>query len=101
MQFLGIVGTLSVIYLFYILARLSERLGSVERMPPIYRYYYLAIVFLAIAVVTQFFAAQATLSPANFSTDAILLLGHHLPLAIGATLGLIVSWRYWSWLVID
>ncbi|RME99925.1 MAG: hypothetical protein D6768_14025 [Chloroflexi bacterium] len=101
MQFLGAVGTLAVIYLFYILARLSERLGSVERMPPIYRYYYVAAIFLAMALVTQFFAAQATTSPSSFLTDTILLLGHHLPLAIGATIGLVVTWRYWSWLVLN
>lgn len=101
MQFLGAVGTLAVIYLFYILGRLSERLGSVERMPPIYRYYYVAVIFLVIALITQVLAAQVITSASYSPTDTILLLGHHLPLAIGATIGLVVTWRYWSWLVID
>jgi hypothetical protein len=101
--FLGTFGILSVILLLFILARLSERLGSVERMSPIYRYYYVAVFFLIIGYITHLLAARVILTPKNFSewltSPWFLLLAYHLPLAIGVTIGLIITWRYWSWLV--
>jgi hypothetical protein len=103
MSLLGTLGTLSLIYLFYILARLSERLGSVEKMPPIYRYYYVAIFFLSIGFLYHLLAARFHSVPESFphwfSSSWFLLLVHYLPLAVGVTIGLYVTWRYWSWLV--
>ncbi len=102
MDFLAAFGTLAVIYLLYILSRLSERLGSVEKMPPFYRYYYVAALLGLIGLITQVVEARA-LTPATvpewLTSAGFILLMHHLPLAIGATIGLIVSWRYWSWLI--
>ena len=101
---LGTFGTLSVIFLVYILARLSERLGSVQKMPSSYRYYYLALFFLAISYIIQVFMARVSFTPENFpnwlSSPWFLLLGHHLPLTIGVSIGLVITWRYWSWLTI-
>lgn len=102
---LGTVGTLSLIVLFYILAKLSEKFGSVIKMAPIYRYYYLAILFLAIGLVTQLFVVRATLTVQNsevwFAAPWFLFLAYHLPLAIGLTIGLVIAWRYWSWLITE
>lgn len=102
-SFLGSLGTLSVIILFYIFARLSERLGSVEKMEPLYRYYYVAIFFLAIGYITHLLLANISLTsgdfPAWLASPWLPLLGYYLPLAIGVTIGLVVTWRYWSWLV--
>ncbi len=103
MEYLAVLGTLAVIYLLYILARLSERLGSVEKMAPLYRYYYAGAGFITIALVTQIVTARAELSSGSapawlFSTWFTLVL-YHLPMAIGVTIGLLVSWRYWSWLI--
>jgi hypothetical protein len=104
-SFLGTLGALSVIFLFYIFARLSERLGSVERMAPLYRYYYVAIFFLAIGYFTQLLMGHVDSSPENFpawfSSPWLPLLGHHVPLTVGVTIGLVVTWRYWSWLVTE
>jgi hypothetical protein len=104
-SFLGTLGTLSVIFLFYIFARLSERLGSVEKMEPLYRYYYLAIFFLVIGYITQLLMLNISSAPENFpiwlSSPWVSLLAHYLPLAVGVTIGLIVTWRYWSWLVTE
>lgn len=102
---LGTVGTLSLIVLFYILAKLSERFGSVIKMAPLYRYYYLVILFLAIGCITQLFVARATLtiehSQVWFTTPWFLFLAYHLPLALGLTIGLVIAWRYWSWLITE
>lgn len=102
---LGTLGTLSLLLLIYILAKLSERFGSVIKMRPLYRYYYTALIFLAIGYLAHLAAAQAVLAPESMPTWVLapwfLLLAHHLPLTIGVTIGFIITWRYWSWLVTE
>jgi hypothetical protein len=102
---LGTFGALSIIALLYILAKLSERFGSVIKMPPIYRYYYLAIAFLVITYITNWLVVRATLIPENtpawLNAPWFLFLAYHLPRAIGVTIGLVLTWRYWSWLILE
>jgi hypothetical protein len=102
---LGSLGTLSLVVLFYILAKLSERFGSVIRMRPIYRYYYVGLILMLIGYATHLGAAQAISTPevvpAWLRAGWFLLIGHHLPLATGMTIGLMITWRYWSWLVTE
>ncbi len=102
---LGTLGVLSLVILFYILAKLSERFGSIIRMKPLYRYYYVALVFLMIGCITQFLVALEASIPQNISVwfvdVRVLFVAYHLPLAIAATIGLTVTWRYWSWLVTE
>ncbi len=101
---LGTLGIMSVFILLVILAKLSERLGSVERMSPLYRYYYIALIFLGIACVTNLLAASANLifvNPSDWlNSPWVLLLAHYIPMTIGLTIGLVITWRYWSWLII-
>lgn len=105
MSWLGTLGTLSLIVLFYILAKLSERFGSVIKMRPFYRYYYVALVFLVIGYITHLVVARSIPMPEDVPSWLLapwfLLLAHHLPLTIGVTIGLIITWRYWSWLVTE
>ena len=100
---LSVLGTLSVIYLFYILAKLSQRLGSVEKMSPYYRYFYVANAFIVIGAVSHIIMARVALSPQDFPAWLLapwfLLISHYVPLTIGVTIGLLVTWRYWSWLI--
>jgi len=100
---MGTLGTLSIVFLLYILARLSERLGSVERMEPIYRYYYLALLLIVLAYVFHLLVVRVNLTPENFPDWVLapwfVLLAYYLPLAVGLTIGLVVTWQYWSWLI--
>jgi len=102
---MGTLGTLSLVVLFYILAKLSERFGSVIRMRPLYRYYYVGLILMMIGYVTHLGAAQAISTPevvpAWLRAGWFLFIAHHLPLAIGVTIGLMITWRYWSWLVTE
>jgi hypothetical protein len=100
MAYLSALGLVSVIYLFFVLARLSERLGSVEKMIPRYRYYYVAIAFITVGLFSYLAAIQIGESPFLRMTW-IPLLTYHLPLAVGVTIGLAVTWWYWSWLLKD
>lgn len=102
---LGTFGTLSIIVLFYILARLSERFGSVIKMPPIYRYFYLAILLVLISYMANLLVTTTIITPGDspiwVTAPWFLLLAYHLPMAIGLTIGLIITWRYWSWLITE
>lgn len=102
---LGALGTFSVLFLFYILARLSERFGSVIKMRPQYRYYYVGLAFLLIGWIAQLLVMAADLMPTALQTWLhsawFVLLVYYIPVAIGVTIGLVVTWRYWSWLVAE
>lgn len=100
---LSVISVVAVIILLYVLCRLSERLGAVERMAPLYHYYYLAIGLVAFGAFIHLIVARATLSPGLFPdwlhTPGFLLLTYYAPLAVGLTIALVVTWRYWSWLL--
>lgn len=74
-------------------------------MAPIFRYYYVGLVFLAISLITHFVVVYVLLAlektPGWVNSSLFLLLAYHLPLAIGLSLGLVITWRYWSWLVTE
>ena len=97
---LGTFGTLSVLYLLYILLKLSQRLGSVEKMAPLFKYYYVAIIFVAAGYFTNLLIVLVPQSTAGWlASPWVLILGYYLPMSIGLTVGLVVTWRYWSWLL--
>jgi hypothetical protein len=102
---LGALGTLSILIIIYILAKLSERFGAVIKMRPRYRYYYLALIFLFIGWLAQLLVLATDLTPTNvqswLNSSWFLLLAYYLPLTIGVTIGLVITWRYWSWLVAE
>ena len=100
---LGTLGTVSIIILFYVLAKLSEKFGSVIKMPPIYRYYYGAVALVAIGIVAQLLTAvvDPPLLLNNLSKPELLLLVHHVPVSLGLTISLVITWRYWRWLVTE
>lgn len=100
---LSVISLVAVVILLSVLCRLSERLGAVERMAPLYRYYYLAIALTAFGAFIHLIVARGTLSPGLFpdwlQAPWFLLLTYYVPLAVGLTIALAVTWRYWSWLL--
>ncbi len=99
------LGTISLIVLFFILARLSEKLGAVTKMAPHYRWFWVGQGFLVIALLSQLL--RISVSPAKqasyfwLDTPALYLITYHLPMVIGVTISLVVTWRYWSWLLTE
>jgi|Deesub1362A_J573_1020465.scaffolds.fasta_scaffold02905_2 hypothetical protein len=98
------VGLISIIYIAFVLSRLSKRLGEVSRMPTrAYRGFYLALSLLTASLLTLLLRISALLAPEKapaFLTSAVFhLLFHYIPLAIGVTICLIVTIRYWGWLI--
>lgn len=99
------LGTISIIFLFFILARLSEKLGAVTRMPPYYRWFWVGIGFLGIALISQFLQISVSLTKqASYQwldSSLFYLVTYYLPMAVGVTIGLAITWRYWSWLLTE
>lgn len=97
---LGSFGILAIIIMFFVLAKLSQRFGAVIKMPPIYRHYYLALIFVVISYVANLSFVVGLASVDN--TPAwILITTYYLPLTISVTWGLMITWRYWNWLVTE
>ena len=105
MSILVTIGALSVIVLFFVLAKLSERFGSVVKMRPLYRYYYPSLLLAFISATTHIFAARtdsiAIENPSWVINPWFLFLAYHLPLAIAVSIAAYVTWHYWSWLITE
>jgi len=99
---LGVVGLLGVMYALYILANFSQRLGAVTKIKPYYRGFYVAMGFLAIALlarVTYGSLAFSSGSSAGTSEVSLITLAvYYIPFVIAIIISVVVAWRYWSWL---
>jgi hypothetical protein len=101
---LGSAGLASILFALVILAQFGRKLGAVTKMPPFYRGYYGAVGLVGVALVVWFirtsvFWAHPEDIPSLLSAPVFYLLSYHLPLAIGLSLGLVITWHYWSWLL--
>jgi len=74
-------------------------------MSPLYKWFYLAEGLGAVALIAQLLQASLLFSPSTQSGRAIglpfTLIFHHVPLATAVTIGLIVTWKYWCWLITE
>lgn len=97
------VGLAGMVVTLVVLARLSRKLGEVTKMPPYYRWFYVAAALVGLALLTALLWASAMPDPGHFLavllTPAFYLAAYHLPLAAGLAIGLAASFKYWSWLL--
>jgi uncharacterized membrane protein len=101
---LGSLGLFSLLYGLFTLAQFSKKLGAVTKMRPFYRGYYAAACLVGLALVVRFIRASVFLaSPQSMSPvleePLFYFFLYHLPLALGTTLGVALTWHYWSWLL--
>jgi hypothetical protein len=97
---LSLLGPSSISIMLVIMGLLSRKLGRVTSAAPHYIGFFIAAVLVGIGAVARFVALIAgTGAP---SDDNILWLTLHSGIpTIGVTLGAIVAWRYWSWLLAE
>ena len=101
---LGTFGLISLIYALLILAQLGKKLGAVTKMRSAYCGYYAAVVLIGLSLVLRllrasvFWAEPAGL-PTALNEPLLYLFLYHLPLAVGVTIGLAITWYYWKWLL--
>lgn len=91
---------------------MSEKFGSVLKMPPLYKWFYVAQFFAGIAAFAHLTQASVFLTqgPDTLPTRNLYLqpnsleftlLFYHLPQVISVTIGVIITWKYWGWLITD
>ncbi len=101
----GSAGLIAIIYIVFILAELSQRLGAVTKMRKYYRGFYLGATFLFVSLLVRLLQIGAFYTPpqtaALLNDDLFYLIVYSLPLALGATTVLLITLRYWSWLLTE
>jgi hypothetical protein len=100
----GSMGLVAIIYALIILAQFGRKLGAVTKMQRFYRGYYVAAVCTGVALLVRFVRASVFWAPAEtipplLSDAAFYLFFYHLPLAVGMSLSLAITWYYWNWLL--
>lgn len=98
----GLVGYVAMGVALIVLAQLSKRLGDVTHARPYYRAYYLAVALIWGGMVIRLLfitRGQSFLDASNIKLG-YTLVSDGLP-AVGITIGLIVTWHYWSWLLAE
>jgi hypothetical protein len=98
----ALVGPASVAIALVVMGLLSRRLGSVMRTPRYYVGFFIAAALMIVSVLARVLNVGhgdnfAALLGQN-AVSVILYIG--LP-SIAITTGLIVAWRYWSWLLAE
>lgn len=98
----GLLAYLSMAVAMLVLARLSQRLGTVTHAKSNYYWHYLAAALICAGALSRLYfitIGQDSLEAANQKL-VYTLLSDGLP-AVGITIGLIVTWHYWSWLLAE
>jgi len=98
----GLLGPFAIGCTLIVLGRLSQRLGHVAEVRPYYLGLYVAagLVWAGMLVRLYFITRGLADSQALEQNVLYTLLNDGLP-AIGITLGLILTWYYWSWLLAE
>jgi len=95
-------GMLAISLALVVMGLLSRRLGKVTRERAYYIGFFIASALVAVGAVARL--ANLTMDVA--ATSALhqnilwVILYNGIP-AVGVTLGVIVAWRYWSWLLAE
>lgn len=100
---LGALGLSAIVYLGFLFASFSQRLGAVTKMTDLHRWFRVANGFVTLAVISQMVRGVANLAP-QFAFPFLLeswfaLVSFHVPLALGVTLDLVLVWYYWGWIL--
>ena len=98
----SVIGLVAALYLLYIFVILSRKLGAVTKMKPYYRGLYIGMGLILIAIVAHSLRITSLISPSllpeALNSGPFYLLAYYLPMALAATISLVVAVRYWGWL---
>jgi hypothetical protein len=99
---IGLTGLLAIGVALVVLARLSQRLGNVTHVRPYYLLLYVAACLVWGGAIVRLYFLMISGASLDVPNQRLLytLLGDGLP-AAGLTLGLLVTWFYWSWLLAE
>jgi hypothetical protein len=98
----ALVTSLAIVYLLYIFAILSRKLGAVTKMKPYYRWLYVALALVLVALVCEWIVLMLRTVPQTapewLLSAWFYFAGHTVPLVVAAVLALVIVLRYWGWL---
>lgn len=97
----GALGMLATSFLLILLGRLSQRLGRVTRAKASYIWFYVASALVFVGAALRAAVAFNLQNPEDLTQSVFWILLYNGMPALGLTLGLIVAWRYWSWLLAE
>lgn len=102
MGLLGLLGSVAITIALVVLGLLSKRLGSVTRTPPYYLWLFVAAGLMTISTLARLVnLGLGTMAAAGVDDDLGLVLFYVGLPAVAITLGIVVVWRYWSWLLAE
>jgi len=93
---LSVAAPLALMIMLWVMAQISRRFGEVTPRPPLYRGFYVALLFLLFPLSMRLLTIGLD-APTDASTDTTLF--HDLPNALSIVLAVFITWRYWGWLV--
>ncbi len=100
-EWFSLLGLGGIIAALLVLGRLSRRMGEVTRASRFYRGFYLSGALLSISLGARVVYLIQGRTPTELHEDTLaLLLIVGLP-ALAITLGVVIAWRYWSWLLAE
>ncbi|MBN1286744.1 MAG: hypothetical protein JXB47_15200 [Anaerolineae bacterium] len=103
LELLGVGAPLAVAVMLVILGLMSKRLGAVTHMPAYYKWLYgaaalaCAATFLGLLYILGTFSTGA--EAGLFYDEGFYVVAYVVPLAVSLTIGAVVGWRYWGWLL--
>lgn len=97
---LSLLGPMSLGIAMLLLGALSRRLGRVTRARPYYIGFVVSAVLLFAATVIRIIALRLSMDT-TLADNALWALVYNGTLTTGLTFGLILTWRYWSWLLAE
>lgn len=98
----AVIGTLSIGVALLVLGALSRRLGRVTRSKAYYVGFYVSALMVAVGVVARLMnLSDSVASIADLHHNIVWVLLYHGVPAVGVTLGVMIAWRYWSWLLAE
>jgi hypothetical protein len=101
MELLGLLGPFSIGVMLIVVGALSRRLGRVTQAGPYYVGFFAAAGFVAVGITARLIHLSGGVLGINLEENLLWLLIYDVSLAAGVTLGLVIAWRYWSWLLAE
>jgi hypothetical protein len=97
-DWLGLLGSTSVVVMLVIFGMLSRKLGRVTHAKPLYWGFFGAALVVALGTIVRLFCIINIIPQDQHAPWGIVYNGL---LAFGVTIGFGGAWRYWSWLLAE
>lgn len=101
-EWLALLGMISVSVALAVMGALSQHLGRVTHAWPYYVGLYTSAGLVLVGIVCRIGIVSGQLAVSGDLQQNIgwVLVYHGVP-ALGLTLGVVIAWRYWSWLLAE